>query len=355
MVKRDGADLGLEIETFQSNHEGAIIDRLHAARDTVDGIVINSGAFTHYSYAIHDALLATDLPAVEVHISNIHAREPWRRVSVTAPACRYVVFGRGLRGYRDAMIRLITEEQHTPLRVHYGDETDQFGELRLPPTAGPAPVAVLVHGGFWRDPYTLDLMDRLAVDLTARGWAAWNIEYRRVGNGGGVPETLDDVAAAVDHLAGLDPTLDVDKVGVIGHSAGGQLALWAAHRPDARVTPAAVVSLAGVCDLEAARAQGLGDHAVAGLFGSNPEVDLATVSPAHMPPPRCPTLVVHGMADDRVPFDQSHRFQEMNAVRGTPIDLIRLEGVDHFDVIDPGSAGWRDTMYWLERQIRRPG
>ncbi|NIR35894.1 MAG: alpha/beta hydrolase, partial [Actinobacteria bacterium] len=115
----------------------------------------------------------------------------------------------------------------------YGPLPDQVADLRLPDGPGPHPVAVVLHGGFWRDVWTRDLMDGIAVDLTRRGWATWNIEYRRVGSGGGFPETLEDVAAAIDHLDGLagDRSLDVATVVTVGHSAGGHLALWAAARP----------------------------------------------------------------------------------------------------------------------------
>jgi 3-dehydroquinate dehydratase-2 len=98
-----GSELGLEVETYQSNHEGAIIDRLHAALGTTDGIVINPGALTHYSYALHDAIEAVAIPTVEVHLSDITAREPWRATSVVAPACLTSIFGRGVSGYRDAL------------------------------------------------------------------------------------------------------------------------------------------------------------------------------------------------------------------------------------------------------------
>ncbi len=97
------AELGIDLETFQSNHEGAIIDRLHAARGAVDGVVINPGALTHYSYALHDAVEAIEIPTIEVHLSDITSREPWRRTSVVAPACRASIVGKGAAGYREAL------------------------------------------------------------------------------------------------------------------------------------------------------------------------------------------------------------------------------------------------------------
>ncbi|MBU1226512.1 MAG: type II 3-dehydroquinate dehydratase [Actinobacteria bacterium] len=97
------AGLGIEIEAFQSNHEGALIDRIHAAVGTCAAIIINPGALSHYSYALHDAIKAVDLPTVEVHLSDITAREEWRARSVTAPACAAVISGRGADGYRQAL------------------------------------------------------------------------------------------------------------------------------------------------------------------------------------------------------------------------------------------------------------
>ena len=105
---------GVAVECFQSNHEGAIIDAIQDADTTFDGIVINPGAYTHYSYAIHDALRAIKTPAVEVHISDIASREPWRQVSVTAPACVGVIAGQGFAGYLRAMDLL--EEKHQEAR-----------------------------------------------------------------------------------------------------------------------------------------------------------------------------------------------------------------------------------------------
>lgn len=103
MCRRWGAELGCEVTTFQSNHEGAIIDRLHDAIGACDGVVINPGALSHYSYALHDAIEATGLPAIEVHISDVTRREPWRAHSVVAPACRSSISGLGVAGYRRAL------------------------------------------------------------------------------------------------------------------------------------------------------------------------------------------------------------------------------------------------------------
>src|SRR4051812_49671552 len=120
------------------------------------------------------------------------------------------------------------------MRHRYGSHFHQFADLVRPSEGtGPFPVAVVLHGGFWREQHSLDLTDDLARDLARRGWAAWNVEYRRVGevSGGGYPTTLEDVSAVIDALAGLDAPLDRDRVVAIGHSAGGQPPPWAPPRP----------------------------------------------------------------------------------------------------------------------------
>lgn len=115
--------------------------------------------------------------------------------------------------------------------VHpYGPHPSQVGELFLPMKEGPHPVAVVLHGGYWRSRYDRSLMTELCLDLAAHGWAAWNLEYRRVGGGGGWPTTFEDVATGVDALAELEAQLDLEQIVSVGHSAGGHLALWLAGR-----------------------------------------------------------------------------------------------------------------------------
>ncbi len=156
----------------------------------------------------------------------------------------------------------------------YGTARSQFGELFLPDGDGPFPVAVLIHGGFWRARHGRKQSRPLCADLAARGWAAWNVEYRRLGDGGGFPRTLDDVAAAVDHLTEVPAhrpgALDLSRVVAIGHSAGGHLAAWLATREVARVPVTGVVAQAGVLDLRMASALALSDGVVHELLGGTP-------------------------------------------------------------------------------------
>ncbi len=347
-----GAELGMEIETYQSNHEGDLIDRLHAARSACDGVVLNAGAYTHTSYALHDAIEAVELPVVEVHISNVHAREAWRRRSVLRPACAATIFGRGIDGYRWALRHLHARAAWPFTTIPYGPGADQVGDLRLPTGGGPHPVVVLLHGGFWREEWTRDLMEALAVAFARDGWATWNLEYRRVGAGGGWPSTLADVAAGIDHLALLGRPLDLDRVVVLGHSAGGQLALWSAARgglpddaPGARPTllPERVVALAGVVDLVAAHRLGVGHGAVAGFLGRTPTAGArryALADPAALLPWATPTVLLHGTADDRVPLELSRGFARRAHDAGVPVRLVELPGLDHFAPIEPRSEAW---------------
>lgn len=214
----------------------------------------------------------------------------------------------------------------------YGDDPSQYGVLY-----GEGPVAVVIHGGFWKDQYGLDLMERLCADLAARGWAAWNIEYRRLGNGGGVPETLEDVSAAIDLLAELP--VDRSRVVTIGHSAGGHLAAWAATRESPRVAVTGVVSQAGVLDLQRARELRLSDGVVDRFLGSHAT---SVASPIERLPLGVPTLLTHGALDDIVPLEISERFAAASGAR-----LIVEPDEDHFGHIDPDNPLWKAVLAWL--------
>jgi acetyl esterase/lipase len=248
--------------------------------------------------------------------------------------------------------------------VAYGPGPDRFGELWRPAVAGPWPVVALLHGGFWRAGRTLELMRPLAADLAGRGFAAWNLEYRRVGQpGGGWPGTCEDVAAGLDHLAGLAgrAPLDLDRLVVAGHSAGGHLALWSAARaglppgaPGAAplVMPWLAVSLAGVCDLHAGAADGIGEGAVAGFLGATPDQDperYRLASPRARLPLGVRQLLVHGDADTRVPVAQSRTYAAAAAAAGDPVELVELAGIDHMAVIDPASPAWAEVTHRLGR------
>jgi acetyl esterase/lipase len=247
-----------------------------------------------------------------------------------------------------------------PVATAYGPGSDQFLEVSLPAGDGPAPVVVVLHGGFWRARYGIELARPLAADLAARGWAAVAVEYRRVGAGGGWPTTLDDVAAALDALPDVPGAarLDLTDVTVVGHSAGGHLAAWAAGRsrlpasaPGAgpRVAVTAAVLQAGVLDLTAAVAADLGAGAAVGFLGGSPEEvpeRYAAADPVRLLPTGVPVLCVHGAADTTVPLDQSERYAAAAGAVGDRVEVSVVPG-DHMVVLDLGGEAWRRTVDWL--------
>jgi acetyl esterase/lipase len=243
--------------------------------------------------------------------------------------------------------RMATPASENGVGTRYGDDPSQFGELLVPD--GPAHgVVVVIHGGFWRAAYDLSLGSPLARDLTEQGWVTWNLEYRRIGpgagGGGGVPQTLDDVAAGIDHLAAmaaeaLVPEDSLRRVVTVGHSAGGHLATWAAGRtaPDVPVTH--VVSQAGVLDLVAASRDGLGGGAVEAFVGHPPGPDDADADPAQQVPLHVPVWCVHAPDDDIVPISQSRGYVDRATSAGAAAELVEVTG-GHFGVIEVGSPAW---------------
>ena len=237
-----------------------------------------------------------------------------------------------------------------PQTVVYGDDESQFAELYRP-SGESRGVVVVIHGGFWKARYDVALGRPLATSLAGEGWTAWNLEYRRVSNGGGVPATLDDVAAGIDALADVEG-LDTSSVITLGHSAGGHLATWAASRgrfgrwqPE-RVPVTGVVSQAGVLDLRAAHALGLGGGAVEGFLGHPPGPGDDPVDPLRQVPLDVPVRCVHGRDDTVVPLSLSEAYVEAATAAGGDAELIEVDG-DHFVVIDPTAPAWSRTLELL--------
>lgn len=227
---------------------------------------------------------------------------------------------------------------------------------RWDPVREPVGAAVLLHGGYWRHRYGLDLMDPLAAHLASRGWQAWNVEYRR---GEESDEGIADSpwhrmsvdvldALAVVEVAGVVPVV------VIGHSAGGQLALWAAA---ASAVPDAVVALAPVADLHEADRRSLSDGAVRELLGGDRSAvpdRYADASPVRRLPLGVPQLVVHGPDDEHVPFELALSYTAAALAAGDLVELHDPQGVDHFDVIDPTHSVWRSIDSWLAAVASKP-
>lgn len=279
--------------------------------------------------------------------------------------------------------------------VAYGPESSQVGELYLPAGEGPFPVVVLLHGGFWSAAFDRRQVTRLADDLVANGLAVFNAEYRRISEpGGGWPGTFLDAAAAVDVLADLDPALDLDRVVVAGHSAGGQLAAWLAQRAmvprealpreapgaDPKVRLVGAVSLAGVLDLVKADELELGreladpaaeppegapppsrpdllgglpaEHGMIALLlgGRRNEVPerYGWVSPAQLPAAAVPVLAVHGEADSLIPVAQARGYGN-----ATGAEVAVFPETAHFGVIDPAHPSWKLARDWIIARVSR--
>ena len=221
-----------------------------------------------------------------------------------------------------------------PERRDYGPDASQFCEL-FRPAGEPAGVAIVLHGGFWRARYDRTLMHPLCADLAARGWAAWNVEYRRLGAGGGVPATLDDVVAAAEALP-----LAAPRRVAIGHSAGGHLAAYLASR----VPLDGVVSQAGVLDLALGAQLGLSSGVVGEFLGGAP---LAEASPIERLPLRARTLLTHGGRDDIVPPVISERYAEAARAAGDDVVFVLEPAEDHYGHLDPANPLWRAVTAWL--------
>jgi acetyl esterase/lipase len=227
-------------------------------------------------------------------------------------------------------------------RVVYGSEPLQFGDLRLPAGEGPFPLAVVLHGGYWKATYNLIHMGHMCIALTGAGVASWNVEYRRVGDvGGGWPGTADDVARAtafVEELAEHSP-LDLSRVAIVGHSAGGHLGLWAAKRAGLPVA-----AIAPVSDLaDSARQAGPDGPAARFLGGLPDEVPerYAAASPRELLPLGTRQVVVHGTADETVPFEMSEAYV---AAARAEAELVTLVGAGHFEPVDPQAHEWPATL-----------
>jgi acetyl esterase/lipase len=228
------------------------------------------------------------------------------------------------------------------VRIAYGTEPLQFGDLRLPGGDGPHPLAVVVHGGYWQAIYNLTHAGHLCVDLAAHGIATWNVEYRRMGDpGGGWPGTRDDVRLALDHVSALAAAhpLDLDRVVVLGHSAGGQLALLAAEQT--LVPLRGVISLAGVVDLHMLDAAGADRGLARRFLGGGPDEvpeRWRDASPRRRLPWPVRTVLVCGTADVHWGPNEATAAAAKDA--GGDGELIALPAAGHFELVDPLAAEW---------------
>ena len=233
-------------------------------------------------------------------------------------------------------------------RVQWGAEAWQHADLYMPDDPSPfqkdegVPCVVLIHGGFWKQQYTLDLMQPIALDLAEAGVAAWNIEFKRwsPGDEGVWMDTLSDVLRAWGHLA-LIPGIDITRSMVMGHSAGGHLALLMSAKAERR--PWLAIAQAPITDLVGADHAGLSDDgdAVRRWIGCSPEENETLwrqLNPVDHPP-QTSVLLFHGEQDEDVPLEQSEAYARVMKAKGADVQKVWLPG-DHYDIIDVASDDW---------------
>ena len=254
--------------------------------------------------------------------------------------------------------RVILNETPPPadVKIAYGKDPNQFGELRLPKGdkfKKPYPVVVVLHGGCWMAEYGLGYMGHVSADLTAHGMATWNLEYRRVGNaGGGWPGTLEDVIAGIQHLSELAQKypLDLQRVIVIGHSAGGHLALLAGAQRQRGVTIRGVVSLAGITDL---RRTGTACDANVTMLIKDNTAAYDNASPLKLLPLGVKQIVVQGEDDKIIPKVMATSYATAAQAKGDDVRLVLIEKAGHFEVVDPQAVAWgivREQILRLGRE-----
>ena len=306
--------LRVEPVFFQSNDESELVNLIQRCGEECDGLVLNPGGFTHTSVAIADAVASIPAPVVEVHLSDIATREAFRRISLVAPNAVRQISGRGATGYRDAIRHLVFRDLVPYTNVRYGPHLRNVADHRR---ADGGSLVVLVHGGYWSSGWDRDQLDQAAVDLTRRGYDTLNIEYRLDPPWPGSGHDVDTALRwARDRYA---------SVSLLGHSAGAFLALWAHLRNPVDVC----VGLAPVTDLS------LVDDV------SQAQVVIAAGGPTALTIPGR-TVLFHGTDDSEVSPDHTRR-------SGRDAESHLLDGVGHFDILDPQRPHWEAVASALSR------
>lgn len=241
-------------------------------------------------------------------------------------------------------------------RLSYGKHSEQFGELYLPKENGPHPTIILIHGGCWQAQYSLSTLAQLSKALTKLGYAVWNVEFRRLGNGGGFPTTFEDIALSADFLNTMAEkyTLDLSSLTAMGHSAGGHLALWLAgrhHLPrnsalfsDSAITIQRVISLAGIPDLVAGVEQNICRGACQDLVGGLPnEVpeQYQQASPHYLLPLNIPHWHLVGALDPLVPASYIEPFIQKAKLQDNNVNFKVIPNIGHFEMVMPDTTSWK--------------
>jgi acetyl esterase/lipase len=258
----------------------------------------------------------------------------------------------------EVLLRLLAQVPAVPAPDHiarYGPRREQVVDLRTPPDGAPAStLVVLVHGGFWRAAYDRAHTAPLADALARAGFAVAVPEYRRVGSpGGGWPGTFDDLSILTESLSTITAArrIHVKRTVLVGHSAGGHLALWAAARHRLPVgspwrtewRPDAVVALAGCVSLALSDIWDLGRGATASLLGGNVDAvpeRYALADPGALLPLGVPLTLLHGVGDQEVPVAMSREYAGLAGRTGDPVRLVEIPDMEHYGLIDPSSAAW---------------
>ena len=242
-------------------------------------------------------------------------------------------------------------------RLSYGTEAHQFGDLYMPSGDGPHPVVILIHGGCWRNSFGLEPLGRVAEFLHQMELAVWSLEYQRLGQGGGWPTTMQDVARGADHLyllAKIYP-LDLAQVIAVGHSSGGHLSLWLgarSHLPSSSelyfpdpLPLKGILSLAGVADLVRGVAWDVCQGVCTELMGGSPEEvpeRYQQASPCQMGPVEIPQVHLVGEYDEivRSKIVQEDVIELQKNATEVSIDLEVIPEIGHFELVDPTSTVW---------------
>lgn len=255
-------------------------------------------------------------------------------------------------------------------RIQYGDDPLQFGDLRVPPGDGPHPVAIFIHGGCWLAKYGIEHSGKLTAALARSGIATWSLEYRRVGDaGGGWPGTFQDIGRGADHLRSIaeEYRLDLDRVIVMGHSAGGHLALWLAARPGLPAEAPfssrdpldlrGVLALAPAPDLEFLHEEEVCGHVIDKLMGGSPEQfpdRYRWGDPGQMASGGVRQVLIIGKYDDDW-APSGRRYFRVARERGDDIRMVDATESGHFEMIDPDSTTWDLVLESARKLLGIPG